>query len=89
MSFNNFLSPTFLAEGGQAWWWYTFGGDRGTQMATADIKRPNGDGRGPAVHLADEQRKQLDNNGNAIYFVHIVNQGPGPAWHNLQGGGMF
>jgi|GEM_PF-772139 len=88
MAFNNLGSLTFLNEGGDAWWWFSFGGDRGTQLATADIKLHNGDGRGPAVHLADNFRKQLDGNGNATYFVHIVNQGPGPAWHNLQGGGM-
>jgi hypothetical protein len=53
-------------------------------MATADMKTPN---QG-AVHLADNQRKKKDNNGVATYYVHIVNQGPGGCWHNLQGGGM-
>ena len=88
MSFNNLGPLTFLDQGQDAWWWYNFGGDQGTQMATADIKTPNGNANGPAVHLADNQAKQLDNNGNATYFVHITNQGPGSAWHNLQGGGM-
>ena len=84
MAFNNLGRLTQLTEGSDAWWWYTFGGDEGTQMATADIKVPNAG----AVHLADNQRKELDNSGNATYFVHITNQGPGTAWHNLQGGGM-
>jgi hypothetical protein len=84
MAFNNVGPLTQLTEGGDAWWWYTIGGDSGTQMATADIKIPNAG----AVHLADNQRKELDNNGQATYFVHITNQGPGTAWHNLQGGGM-
>lgn len=84
MAFNNLGPLTFLAQGQQATWWYSFGGDRGTQFASADIKRPNG----KAVHLADQQRKQFDNDGIATYFVTITNQGPGGCWHNLQGGGM-
>lgn len=84
MSFNNLGPLTFLAAGQDAWWWYNFGGDRGTQFASADVKTPNQGG----VHLADNQRKMKDNNGNATYFVRIQNQGPGGAFHNLQGGGM-
>ena len=84
MAFNNALAVTFLNPGETAFWNYTFGGDRGTQFASADIKTPN---QG-AVHLADQQRKVLDNNGNATYFVAITNQGPGGCFHNLQGGGM-
>ena len=84
MSFTNVGPLTFLAEGGEAWWWYSFNGDPGTQFASADIKTPNLG----AVHLADNQRKQKNNDGNTVYFVRIVNQGPGPCFHNLQGGGM-
>jgi hypothetical protein len=84
MAFTNALPITYLAEGQSFWWWYTWGGDRGTQYASADIKTPNLG----AVHLADNQRKRLDNNGNATYFVRILNQGPGGCFHNLQGGGM-
>ena len=84
MAFNNVGQVTFLAAGQSANWWYAFGGDRGTQFASADIKTPNQGG----VHLADQQRKVKDNNGNATYFVRITNQGPGGSFHNLQGGGM-
>jgi hypothetical protein len=84
MAFNNAGPITFLAEGQPVGWSYSFGGDQGTQFASADIKTPN---QG-AVHLADQQRKQVDNNGNATYFVTITNQGPGGCFHNIQGGGM-
>lgn len=84
MAFNNVGSIVYLDAGASAWWWYSFGGDRGTQFATADIKTPN---QG-AVHLADNQRKKKDNNGNATYYVRIQNQGPGGCFHNLQGGGV-
>jgi hypothetical protein len=84
MAFNNVGPLTYLPPGGSAWWWYTFGGDRGTQFASADVKTPNLGG----VHLADMQRKEKDNNGNTTYFVRITNQGPGGCFHNLQGGGM-
>ena len=84
MAFNNFLGVVFLAQGQTVTWTYSFGGDRGTQFASADIKTPN---QG-AVLLADQQRKKKDNNGNATYFVNITNQGPGGCFHNLQGGGM-
>ncbi|SEI81058.1 hypothetical protein [Paraburkholderia diazotrophica] len=85
MAFNNVGPLTFLPPGGVAFWNYSYGGgDQGTQFASADIKIPN-EG---AVHLADQQRKLKDNNGNATYFVNVTNQGPGGCFHNLQGGGM-
>jgi len=84
MAFNNVGPLTFLAQGQSASWNYSYGGDHGVQYASADIKTPNQGG----VHLADQQRKEKDNNGNATYFVHITNQGPGGAFHNLQGGGV-
>lgn len=85
MAFVNLGPLTSLNPGGEAWWWYTLGpGDHGTEQATADIKTPNAG----AVHLADQQRKKLENNGNATYYVRITNQGPGVCWHNLQGGGV-
>ncbi|HTF45751.1 MAG TPA: hypothetical protein VK641_17725 [Terriglobales bacterium] len=84
MAFNN-LGPIYSLTPGQSlYWWYSFGGNRGTQFASADIKTPNLGG----VHLADLQRKMVDNNGNATYYVRITNQGPGSCFHNLQGGGM-
>jgi hypothetical protein len=84
MAFNNLGPLTSLAPGQSFYWWYNFGGDHGTQFASADIKTPNQGG----VHLADNQRKMKDNNGNATYYVRITNQGPGSCFHNLQGGGM-
>jgi hypothetical protein len=84
MAFNNVGPLVFLAAGQDTWWWYSFGNDHGTQFASADIKTPNQGG----VHLADNQRKEKDNNGHTTYYVRIQNQGPGGAFHNLQGGGM-
>jgi hypothetical protein len=84
MAFNNVGPLTFLAPGQTAFWFYTYGPDHGTQFASADIKTPNLG----AVHLADDQRKRKDNNGDATYFVAIHNQGVGGCFHNLQGGGM-
>jgi hypothetical protein len=84
MAFNNVGPLTYLAAGSSAWWWYSWGGDKGTQYASADIKTPNLGG----VHLADNQRKVKDNSGNATYYVRITNQGPGGCFHNLQGGGV-
>jgi hypothetical protein len=41
MSFNNFLTPTWVAPNGNIVWWYTFGvGGRGAQCASADEKLP-------------------------------------------------
>jgi hypothetical protein len=84
MAFNNVGALVFLSPGQTAFWNYSYGGDRGTQFASADVKTPN---QG-AVHIADQQRKRLTNEGNATYFVNITNQGPGGCFHNLQGGGM-
>lgn len=84
MAFNNVGALVYLAPGAATTWHYSFGGDHGTQFASAQIKTPN---QG-AVHLADQERKMIDNNGNATYFVNITNQGPGGCFHNLQGGGM-
>jgi hypothetical protein len=71
--FNNVGPLTFLAPGQSAFWSYSYGGDHGTQFASADVKTPNLG----AVHLADQQRKQKLNNGNTNYFVAIHNQGVG------------
>jgi hypothetical protein len=84
MAFNNVGPLTFLAPGQTAFWNYSFNTDRGTQLASADVKAPN---QG-AIHLADQQRKRLTNEGRATYFVAITNQGPGGCFHNLQGGGL-
>jgi hypothetical protein len=87
MAFNNVGPLTYLPQGGSAYWWYNRnnGQDFGTQFASADIKTPNSG----AVHVAYDQKKQKLNNGTTTYFVTITNQGPGPCWHNLQGGGMI
>jgi hypothetical protein len=84
MAFNNVGPLTQLAPGQSVSWWYSWGGDQGTQFASADIQNPGWS----SPHLADQQMKQLDNNDNATYFVTITNQGPGVCNHNLQGGGM-
>lgn len=84
MSFRNVGPLTFLNPGQTAYWWYGWGDDHGTQLATADIKTPNAG----AVHVAFDQREKKENSGAATYFVSITNQGPGPCWHNLQGGGV-
>jgi hypothetical protein len=84
MAFVNVGPLTFLNAGATTYWWYGWGADHGTQFATADIKTPNSG----AVHLAFDQRKVRDNSGNSTYYVAITNQGPGPCWHNLQGGGV-
>ena len=84
MAFNNVGPLVFLSPGQTAFWNYSYPADHGTQFASADVKTPNLGG----LHLADQQRKKKDNNGNATYFVNITNQGPGGAFHNLQGGGM-
>jgi hypothetical protein len=83
VAFNNVGALTYLAPGHQTGWSYSFGGDHGFQHAGADVKTPNAG----AHHLADRQAKEKDNNGMTSYFVTITNQGPGGAWHNLQGGG--
>lgn len=84
MAFNNVGPLTYLASGQSAWWTYSYGGDHGTQFASADVKTPNLG----AIHLADNQTKEKDNNGHTHYGVRILNEGPGGAFHNLQGGGM-
>lgn len=38
--------------------------------------------------MADQQRKQKNNDGGTTYFVDIHNNGVGGCFHNLQGGGM-
>jgi hypothetical protein len=83
VSFNNVGPVTFLSPGQQAFWSYSFGGDHGFQHAGADVKTPNAGSH----HLADGQAKEKDNDGTTKYYVTITNQGPGGAWHNLQGGG--
>jgi TnpA family transposase len=84
MAFNNLGPLTFLAPGQTAYWWYSFGSDHGTQFASADVKTPN---QG-AIHMADQQRKQKNNDGITTYYVDIHNKGVGACFHNLQGGGM-
>jgi len=84
MAFNNVGTLVNLNPGQPAFWSYSYGGDHGTQMATADVKIPSLGG----VHLAFDQKKRKVNDGTTTYFVTITNQGPGSCFHNLQGGGM-
>jgi hypothetical protein len=84
MAFNNVGPLVSLNPGQSVGWNYSYGGDRGTQMATADVKTPNSGG----VHRAFDQKKRKLNNGDTTYFVSITNEGPGSCFHNLQGGGM-
>lgn len=84
MAFNNLGPQTSLSPGQWTYWEYWFGGDRGTQFASADVKIPSQ----AAWHVAYDQRKRKDNNNNATYSVTIRNDGPGVCWHNLQGGGL-
>ena len=86
MAFNNVGPLVSLSPGQHAYWWFNRnnGQDFGTQFASADVKTPNAGG----IHLADRQSKEKDNNGATTYRVVITNEGPGVAWHNLQGGGM-
>ena len=39
MAFNNLGPLISLAPGQSFYWWYTLGGDHGTQFASADINR--------------------------------------------------
>jgi hypothetical protein len=84
MAFNNVGPVTGLNPGQSAFWSYSYGGDMGTQMATADVKIPS---FGPP-HRAFDQKKEKFNDGTTVYFVTITNEGPGLCFHNLQGGGM-
>jgi hypothetical protein len=84
MAFTNVGPLRYLSQGQSSYWEYWYGDDHGTQMATADVKAPNPG----SWHVADSQRKRKNNDGTATYSVTIVNQGPGPAFHNLQGGGV-
>jgi hypothetical protein len=92
MAFKNVGPLTFLATGQTATWTYSYATDMGPQFACADIKLRGGGHHPPRspspVYLADQQRKQLQPNRNATYFVNITNQGPGAGFHNLQGGGL-
>jgi len=89
MAFKNIGALVFLLPGHTATWTYSYSQDMGPQFACADIKLRGGHHRGPsAIFLADQQRKQLQANGNATYFVNITNQGPVSGNHNLQGGGL-
>jgi hypothetical protein len=85
MAFNN-MGPIRLLNAGQSTYWQYWwsGQDKGTQLATADVKSPNPG----SWHIATNEGKRKDNDGSATYEVTITNVGPGSAYHNLQGGGM-
>ena len=59
MAFNNVGALVALNPGQSVLWSYSYGGDHGTQMATADVKIPNLG----AVHRAFDQKKQKFSNG--------------------------
>lgn len=88
MAFKNVGPLTFLVPGATAIWNYSYGADMGPQFACADIKVTGHRPRPSPIYLAHQQRKQLQANRNATYFVSITNQGPGGGVHNLQGGGL-
>ncbi|QLE74900.1 hypothetical protein FGW37_27850 [Streptomyces rectiverticillatus] len=86
MAFSNLGPPTTLPANTQTRWEYWLNAARsdfGLQTACADIKSPN---QG-AWHVARDQGKRREDSGRTTYTVIIVNQGPGAATHNLQGGG--
>jgi len=82
MAFNNVGPPTFLAAGQDAWWWYSFGDDHGTRLASPDIKTPNQGG----VQIAGTRGRR-----RTTTAVRPISSGsrirPGGCFHNLQGGG--
>jgi hypothetical protein len=88
MAFKNIGPLTYLVPGTTATWTYSYGTDMGPQFACADIKFGGHYPHASPVYLADQQRKQLQKNRNATYFVNITNQGPAGGTHNLQGGGL-
>lgn len=63
-------------------WAYTWGDDRGAQVATA---RPFD----PAVILwATAQGTEFETERYYVYWVRITNEGPYEASYGLQGGGL-
>jgi hypothetical protein len=90
MAFKNIGAWVYLPAGATAMWNYSFGTgtDMGPQFACADIKfYGHWHGASP-VYLADNQRKQLQKDGGATYFVNVTNQSQYGGFHNLQGGGL-
>jgi hypothetical protein len=85
-NFTNFINAVWLDAGQSTTWWYFFGTgvDALSVFATADIKLNN---QG-AWHRSVNFGKRLLNDGRAWYEVTIINDGPGGAFHNLQGGGL-
>jgi hypothetical protein len=88
MAFKNLGPVVFLVPGSTASWIYSYSTDMGPQFACADIRFVGHHPTASGVHLADQQRKQIQRGGNATYFVNITNQGPIGGMHNLQGGGL-
>jgi hypothetical protein len=81
MAFNNFLTPAWIAPGGNSEWWYTFYDNRGAQYATADVKTPG------AKMWATAQGEQMETDGHITYFARFHNDGPNWCYYNLHGGG--
>ena len=83
MSFNNFVTPTWVAPNGNIGWSYFFGGvgGRGAQAASADAKTPD------SLMWATRQGRRVEQGGGVTYFVDFHNDGPQWCFHNLMGGG--
>jgi hypothetical protein len=82
MSFNNFLTPVWIAPGATQTWWYTFYDNREAQYATADVRTANGQ------MWATEQGERMEPAGYITYYVKFRNDGPNWVYYNLHGGGL-
>lgn len=81
MGFNNQGPVTAIRPNVTLFWTYSFGGDRGLQIAGPDLKTRN------AELDANNQGKFIDLRGFVIYSLTIKNVTSVSADHNLQGGG--
>jgi hypothetical protein len=73
---------TFIAPGVTHQWNYTWGDDRGAQVATAHVIDP------AVILWATAQGEERETRGYVVYWVRIVNEGPYGVTYNLQGGGL-
>jgi hypothetical protein len=71
-----------LAPGASTTWWYSWGGDRGAQLALANPLNPGG------RLLSYDLSKKMENGGSITYFVSVRNTGSVTTNYNLQGGGL-
>jgi hypothetical protein len=82
MSFNNFLSPTWVSANSPVGWWYTFYNNSGALYAEANPQSPDGQ------MITTYEGIVLNDDGTNTYFVGFQNNGPQPCFHNLNGGGL-